>query len=468
MPGFSRELEARPLAVRISEAGRKALKAQARFPAQVQAAGPPLPLRTVQSPRLATGTPRTATAERPPRSNEVRRQADDAKAEGPAKISDLFESCNSVADAETATGSRALSKSSEEQAPFVRRRRPHILPQIGPPLSEAQASAPAAKGAIPEFQSPGKMNFTAFRALCGKRSENGSPSPTPGGGIRRYVCFEEVAPSNTCVSLVRGLSPEGRPVVIKKLKRIFFGSREEEREWSRSCRALMEMEPHENLCQVLDLVEERDGFQVVMEQVEGVDLFTLLQSGGPLTAEHASRVLGDLLRGLAALHEQNLVHRDIKLQNVLAKQDFQAKIIDFDTVQNASVPSLYGATVVGSDQYIAPEAYDGHFSPASDIFAVGVLAFALCHGRFPFSHKLFDDEPGENFVGSVKMAEISARLLQAKINWAAEESANDFCQQLLQMSAEKRPTAREALQHPFLARTGEAEAEGGSGTVASL
>ncbi|OLP81077.1 Tropomodulin-2 [Symbiodinium microadriaticum] len=93
---------------------------------------------------------------------------------------------------------------------------------------------------------------------------------------------------------------------------------------------------------------------------------------------------------------------------------------------------------VGTDQYIAPEAYEGTYSQASDVFAVGVIA-----------HKVFDDKPGENYVGSPKMHEIADKLRQADLNWEKDFKENglaaDFCKQLMSLEPEDRPSADEAI-----------------------
>merc|ERR1719247_2602027 len=88
----------------------------------------------------------------------------------------------------------------------------------------------------------------------------------------------------------------------------------------------------------------------------------------------------------------------------------QVKVIDFDTLDQWTPAAGVAKDVVGTDQYIAQEAYAGKYSPLSDVFAVGVIAYRLLCGRFPFHAELFDDEPGENWVGSPKMDEIRSKL----------------------------------------------------------
>merc|ERR1719409_2408831 len=94
-----------------------------------------------------------------------------------------------------------------------------------------------------------------------------------------------------------------------------------------------------------------------------------------------------------------------------------AKIIDFDTVQDWEPSSPKTKDVLGTDGYIAPEAYSGDYSPASDIYAVGVIMYKLLTRKFPSKAEIFDDQPGENYVGSPAMKRIKERLRKEQIDF---------------------------------------------------
>ncbi|CAL1145995.1 unnamed protein product [Cladocopium goreaui] len=104
--------------------------------------------------------------------------------------------------------------------------------------------------------------------------------------------------------------------------------------------------------------------------------------------------------------------------------------------------------VLGTDQYIAPEAYEGKYSPASDIFAVGVIAYKMLTGSFPYNGRLFDDKPGENWVGSPKMKEIKQKLCDARVSWShpvfeKEPGASRLVSRMLAVDESERPDAPE-------------------------
>merc|ERR1719245_2288913 len=131
-----------------------------------------------------------------------------------------------------------------------------------------------------------------------------------------------------------------------------------------------------------------------------------------------------------------------------------AKLIDFDTVQNWEPISPASKDVLGTDGYIAPEAYAGNYSPASDIYCVGVIMYKLLTGKFPSRHDIFDDKPGENFVGSPAMRRIQERLRKEKIDFKRPPldtciHATDLVKMILAFDPNDRPSAADALHHEW-------------------
>ncbi|CAE7376010.1 spk1 [Symbiodinium pilosum] len=187
------------------------------------------------------------------------------------------------------------------------------------------------------------------------------------------------------------------------------------------------------VARLIDVVEDGKAYYVVMERAGGCDLYECL-SGAPerrLPPHEAREVLKELLTAVAELHAHGFIHKDLKLENVMLNKPGpkcpahirrnlatsagpSVKLIDFDTVEEWNSTSPKSKHVLGTDQYIAPEAYEGKYSPASDIFAVGVIAYKILTGSFPYNGRLFDDKPGENWVGSPKMKEIRQKLCDAR------------------------------------------------------
>lgn len=290
-------------------------------------------------------------------------------------------------------------------------------------------------------------------------------------------------------------SVKGREYVVKiRRKPGSFKTQKDESAWRASTELMLNLPPCAGIAQVAEVLEDAAGFYVVMEKVDGLDLHEWLCASGPLDLDGVKDVLRQLLQAVGKLHENGCIHKDLKLENVMLEAlshsapesqasalspptsspcsskelvapaspgRFSVKVVDFDTVEDWSPKSPTATRVLGTDQYIAPEAYEGRYSPASDIFAVGVIAYRLLAGTFPFRNSLFDDKPGENWVGSPKMREIKNRLNNVRLDWqrpnlmalpAQERTmAQRLISRMLAINEAQRPSAQEALLDAWLA-----------------
>jgi len=291
-----------------------------------------------------------------------------------------------------------------------------------------------------------------------------------------YELGSEVMPSGHTHMKIRHAfrRSDGHKVVIKERSKPYsFATPEDEKRWRASTEMLLNFMGTDRIALFYEVLEDNWAYYVVMEKVPGMDLFETLDNEGLMPVQEVKEVLFQLLRGVADLHERGIIHKDLKLENVMLDRTsstqtpnverqlgseacLSVKLIDFDTVEEWS-PEMNSKArnVIGSDQYIAQEAYGGDYSPASDIFAVGVIGYRLLTGRLPFRRELFDDKAGENWVGSPKMVEIQEKLQMSEIDWSrkifkTEPGALDICRKMLCMRGTDRPKAVEALRYPWL------------------
>ncbi|CAK9045678.1 unnamed protein product [Durusdinium trenchii] len=270
----------------------------------------------------------------------------------------------------------------------------------------------------------------------------------------------------------------GLEVVVKvRAKANSFVDRAEEREWRHNTEFMLNLPETEGIAKLYEVLEDKKGYYVIMEKVAGQDLFETMTGKGLLPVAEVKEVIKQLLQALAELHARNCIHKDLKLENVMfdrtppinAKVDWsntgdqspvKVKLIDFDTVETVQPQTPKKAKdVLGTDQYIAQEAYDGNYSAASDIFAVGVIGYRLLTAKFPFRADIFDDEAGDNWVGSPKMKEIRQKLQNYKIDWnhrvfSLEPQACNLIKAMLASNERERPTAKEALANGWFNETG--------------
>jgi serine/threonine-protein kinase len=182
-----------------------------------------------------------------------------------------------------------------------------------------------------------------------------------------------------------------RRVVAVKLVRPDHGRDEEGRDRFRAEGRHAAALAHSNIVCVYDYGEAGPyGLDyLVMEYIDGPSLARLLD-GGPLDPAHTMNVVAQAARGLQAAHEAGVVHRDVKPANLLVSRDGRVAVTDFGIAYAAgSVPVTRAGLVMGSPAYMAPERVSGNpATPASDLYALGVVAYECLTGRIPF-----DGEP---------------------------------------------------------------------------
>ncbi len=167
--------------------------------------------------------------------------------------------------------------------------------------------------------------------------------------------------------------------------------------FQREARAARSLD-HPNICQVLDIGADDDTFFIVMEFLDGQTVGDLIQFAGAVKVERAMEIIISVCEGLAYAHEQGIVHRDIKPDNIMLLRDGRAKLTDFglaSITQEASVTQT--GTTLGTFFYMSPEQAKGSKLDArSDIFSLGATFYEMVTGRRPF----LGDAPGE-VIGQV-------------------------------------------------------------------
>jgi serine/threonine protein kinase len=145
---------------------------------------------------------------------------------------------------------------------------------------------------------------------------------------------------------------------------------------------------HPNVVQVFDfgLDEATHRNFIVMEFVDGPSCAEILRERGTLPADEAVDILGQACRGLDYAHRHRVVHRDVKPGNLLLNRDGMVKLADFGIAKAAEQSDITKVgSVLGTAAYLAPEQARGEpAGPASDLYALGVVAYQLMAGRLPY------------------------------------------------------------------------------------
>ena len=144
---------------------------------------------------------------------------------------------------------------------------------------------------------------------------------------------------------------------------------------------------HPNVVQVYDVGTSDDRHFIVMEYIRGKTLKQLIQLRGALHKEEAVSIMKQLLSAVAEAHRHNIIHRDIKPQNVLVKDDGTVKITDFGiALAHNAVQLTQSDSVLGSAHYLAPETTRGEAATNQcDIYSLGIVFYELLCGSVPFT-----------------------------------------------------------------------------------
>ena len=141
---------------------------------------------------------------------------------------------------------------------------------------------------------------------------------------------------------------------------------------------------HPNIVNVYDVGEENGTYFIVMELVEGITLKAYILSKGNLSVRETTGICLQVASGLEAAHNNHIIHRDVKPQNIIISTDGTAKVADFGIARAASADTI-NSNVMGSVHYSAPEQSRGGYSDArSDIYSLGITMYEMLTGRVPF------------------------------------------------------------------------------------
>jgi eukaryotic-like serine/threonine-protein kinase len=244
-----------------------------------------------------------------------------------------------------------------------------------------------------------------------------------------------------------------RKVALKILHEQYTEDEDYVERFRREARAVAALS-HPNIVTVIDRGEHGGRQFIVFEYVPGENLKRLIERRGPAPVTTALELGMQIARGLSFAHQQGLVHRDVKPQNVLLNGDGQAKVTDFGIARSLDVQHgmTQTGTVLGTSDYIAPEQAQGQrVDEQTDVYSLGVVLYELLTNEVPF--------PGENFVAVAmrhinepppsirdKRSDVSPRL-EAAVQRAMAKRSDDrfesmaaFCRELEANLAEAQGT----------------------------
>ena len=227
-----------------------------------------------------------------------------------------------------------------------------------------------------------------------------------------------------------------RLVAIKAINMEFMKDESSKKKMSNEI-SILKMLRHPNVVKLLEKFDTDKHHLIVMELCPGGDLLNYVRKRRKLNEKMAKFVFKQIMEGITYIHQNGVVHRDIKLDNILLDGHGNIKIADFG-VSRKFVENEILFEQCGTPAYIAPEIVrELGYSLPVDIWSAGVCLYAMLYGNVPFKAN--------------QMGDLNKMILDSTIEYkdTASEEARDLMQRMLQKNPNKRLKASEVLDHPW-------------------
>jgi len=187
---------------------------------------------------------------------------------------------------------------------------------------------------------------------------------------------------------------------------------------------------HPNIVNVYDVGDDGGLYYIVMELVEGITLKRFIERKGKLEVKEAVGIAIQIAQGMEAAHDNRIIHRDIKPQNIIISRDGKVKVTDFG-IAKATNSNTITSNAMGSVHYLSPEqARGGYSDEKSDIYSLGVTIYEMLSGKVPFA--------GDNTV-SVALLHIQGEAMPLReLDPTIPPSIDKIVQKCMQKRPEKR------------------------------
>jgi len=323
--------------------------------------------------------------------------------------------------------SKGDSKQSKASAPT----------SYAPPQKEEPRATTAPK-------SDTKTNGTDSHTTKGTPSDANPVDHISGSAEEKYELGKELGRGG--FSVVReGLDKRtGEKVAIKFIEKKYVD--QEELKLLQREIDIMKQVKHRNVLRLFEIYETDSHLSLVMELVNGGELFYKIVDKGSYTEKEAKGIVAQLVEGVNYLHGRGIAHRDLKPENLLCsetKDGMEIKIADF------GLSKAFGGgdvleTSCGTPDYAAPEVLrmEGTYDKAVDCWSVGVITYVILCGFPPFYGKT--------------QAQLFEKILNADFDFPDPEwthisdEAKDFIKKLLVLNVDARATAEDCANHPWL------------------
>lgn len=191
---------------------------------------------------------------------------------------------------------------------------------------------------------------------------------------------------------------------------------------------------------VYDWGQEGDTYYIVMEYLRGTDLKSGIRSHGALTPRKVAQIGAQVCQALSVAHAHDIIHRDIKPQNIMIQQNGDAKVMDFGIARSKNSHLTQTNSVLGTAHYVSPEQAQGKpLGPTSDLYSLGVVMYEAATGRLPFD--------GDDAV-SVALKQVNDEPVPpSELNPNVDDDLNNIIMKCMMKNPDARFQSADELRH---------------------
>lgn len=300
------------------------------------------------------------------------------------------------------------------------RRRPRK--RIPPPPAAVPPAQPAETAAVPA------------RPVRPAAVKPGSADPLVGRVLGRCRLLERVGQGRTAIVYRAHHEALGTTVAVKILLPAAAKNPEIVRNFETEARAIAQID-NENVLKIYDVAAEGELHFLVMELLEGDSILDLVQREGRLDVMDALRVTRQAASGLAAAHANDILHRDVKPQNLVVLEDGTVKLVDFGLAAESGGEDIRR---VGTPHFMAPETCEsGIARPRSDIYGLGITLYHMLVGQPPYA--------GRDVAGIMKGHIEGAPLRPERDRPGLPRAVADLVRAMTHRVATERPSATDLI-----------------------
>ena len=259
--------------------------------------------------------------------------------------------------------------------------------------------------------------------------------------IGDYLLNEEIGSGGFAKVVLGTHIPTGEKVAIKIMDKEQILSDELNRERVLSEIKILKIVRHNNIVKLYEVMETPQKIYLVMEYCDGGELFDYIVSKQHLSEKQACLFFQEIIDALTYLHSQNIVHRDVKPENILLEsfgKSMTCKLIDFGISRTYTLDKLI-TTPCGTASYAPPEMHRGeeYYGLLSDVWSAGVLLYAMVFGYLPFCEEDEDTNIDNIIKGNYEIPE------------EASPQLSDFLKHILDIDPLTRYDLDQIKQHPW-------------------